>query len=108
MKTLCKLALATLVCAGLVAQNFSFASLTARTVPEWLNRAVIYEVWLNAFSQEGTLRHAEAAVPGRPRRHYRLPRAPRKALVRPARVALQHRRLQRRRSSVRHRAGSPR
>jgi cyclomaltodextrinase / maltogenic alpha-amylase / neopullulanase len=43
------------------AQNLSFASREARRVPEWLPRFTIYEVWLNAFSPEGTLR---GAIPG--------------------------------------------
>jgi hypothetical protein len=44
-----------------VAQNLSFASREARSVPDWLNRITIYELWLNAFSAEGTLR---GAIPG--------------------------------------------
>lgn len=43
------------------AQNLDFGSRDARPVPEWLNRASIYEIWLNAFTKEGTLR---AAIPG--------------------------------------------
>lgn len=43
-----------------LAQHLSFGSLDARTDPEWMNRLTIYEIWLNAFSQEGTLR---AAIP---------------------------------------------
>ncbi len=40
------------------AQNLSFASREARPVPPWLPRLTIYEIWLNAFSAEGTLRGA--------------------------------------------------
>lgn len=43
---------------GLSAQNISFGNQDARPVPEWLNRASIYEVWLDAFSAEGNLRGA--------------------------------------------------
>ena len=43
------------------AQNLSFASREARAVPDWLPRVTIYELWLNAFSTEGTLR---GAIPG--------------------------------------------
>ena len=50
--------LLTLLAVALSAQNLSFGSLTARPVPEWLNQVSIYEVWLNAFSKEGTLRGA--------------------------------------------------
>lgn len=51
-----------LLSAGLlVGQNLSFASRQARPVSEWLHKTVIYELWLNAFSAEGTLR---GAIPG--------------------------------------------
>ena len=40
------------------AQNLDFGSRDARTIPEWLERATIYELWLNAFSPEGNLRGA--------------------------------------------------
>lgn len=40
------------------AQDLSFGSREARTEPEWMNKLTIYEVWLNAFSKEGTLRGA--------------------------------------------------
>ncbi|HEX4006195.1 MAG TPA: alpha-amylase family glycosyl hydrolase [Acidobacteriaceae bacterium] len=43
------------------AQNLSFGDRDARHVPEWLHRASLYEVWLNAFSPEGNLR---GAIPG--------------------------------------------
>jgi cyclomaltodextrinase / maltogenic alpha-amylase / neopullulanase len=39
-------------------QNLSFGSRDARPVPAWLSRSTIYELWLNAFSQEGNLRGA--------------------------------------------------
>jgi glycosidase len=48
---------------GFAAQNLSFGLRQARPVPEWLNRTVIYEVWLNAFSEEGTLRGAIPRLP---------------------------------------------
>jgi glycosidase len=50
-----------LLCASIQAQNLSFGSRQARRVPEWLPRSTIYELWLNAFSNEGTLR---GAIPG--------------------------------------------
>jgi len=40
------------------AQNLDFGSRPARPAPEWLQRASIYELWLNAFSKEGNLRGA--------------------------------------------------
>jgi len=43
------------------AQNLSFGSRDARPVPPWLNRSSIYELWLNAFSEQGNLR---GAIPG--------------------------------------------
>jgi cyclomaltodextrinase / maltogenic alpha-amylase / neopullulanase len=53
------LGFAVLMCAGVSsAQNLSFGSRDARPVPDWLNRGSIYELWLNAFSKEGTLRGA--------------------------------------------------
>src|SRR5579884_1900918 len=39
-------------------QDLSFGSREARPEPDWMNRLTIYEVWLNAFSAEGTLRGA--------------------------------------------------
>ncbi len=42
-------------------QNLSFGSREARAEPQWMNKLTIYEVWLNAFSKEGTLR---GAIPG--------------------------------------------
>jgi cyclomaltodextrinase / maltogenic alpha-amylase / neopullulanase len=49
------------VCIGCLGQNLSFGSREARPEPEWMNKLTIYEVWLNAFSKEGTLR---GAIPG--------------------------------------------
>jgi glycosidase len=46
------------------AQNLSFGSRDAKPVPAWLSRSSIYELWLNAFSQEGNLR---GAIPGQQR-----------------------------------------
>jgi cyclomaltodextrinase / maltogenic alpha-amylase / neopullulanase len=43
------------------AQNLTFGSREARSVPEWLNKITIYELWLNAFSRQGTLK---GAIPG--------------------------------------------
>lgn len=42
-------------------QGLSFGSLPARREPAWMNKMVVYEVWLNAFSKEGTLK---GAIPG--------------------------------------------
>src|SRR5579884_38170 len=39
-------------------QDLSFGSREARPEPDWMNRLTVYEVWLNAFSAEGTLRGA--------------------------------------------------
>ena len=46
----------------LAAQDLTFGSRDARPVPEWLNRASIYEVWLPAFSKEANLRGATARL----------------------------------------------
>ena len=51
----------TLCCAGCVAQGLSFGSRESRAEPEWMNKLTVYEIWLNAFSKEGTLR---GAIPG--------------------------------------------
>ncbi len=53
-----RLCVALALCASSFGQNLSFGSREARPVPEWMNRLSIYEVWLNAFSKEGTLRGA--------------------------------------------------
>jgi glycosidase len=55
-----------LICCAAVPQNLSFGSRQARPVPEWLPGSAIYELWLNAFSKEGTLR---GATPGLERIH---------------------------------------
>lgn len=59
------IAIAALVCLSsavfLKAQNLNFGDREARPVPDWLYRSSIYEVWLNAFSEEGNLR---GAIPG--------------------------------------------
>ncbi|HWF67410.1 MAG TPA: alpha-amylase family glycosyl hydrolase, partial [Acidobacteriaceae bacterium] len=50
--------------AGLAgAQNLSFGSQAARPAPEWLQRATIYEVWLDAFTPEANLRGAISRLP---------------------------------------------
>ncbi len=41
-----------------LAQNLSFGDREARHDPAWMNQLNIYEIWLNAFSAEGTLRGA--------------------------------------------------
>ncbi len=43
-------------------QNLSFGSQSARSEPDWLNRLTVYEVWLKAFTKEGTLRAATARL----------------------------------------------
>lgn len=51
-----------LIITGVVpGQDLSFATRQARTVPAWMHKLTIYELWLNAFSTEGTLR---GAIPG--------------------------------------------
>lgn len=47
----------------IAAQNLSFGSRTARPVPEWLNKATIYELWLDAFTPEANLHGAIARLP---------------------------------------------
>lgn len=44
------------------AQNLSFGLQRARPVADWVNRLTIYEIWLKAFSPEGTLRGAQARL----------------------------------------------
>lgn len=58
MRKLGGLCLALSLSAASLAQHLSFGSRDARIDPEWMNRLTIYEIWLNAFSQEGTLRSA--------------------------------------------------
>jgi glycosidase len=50
-----------LFCLPCLSQDLAFGSREARPEPEWMNRLTIYEVWLNAFSKEGTIR---GAIPG--------------------------------------------
>lgn len=49
---------AALTLASLPAQDLSFGLRQAKPVPEWMNRLTFYEVWLGAFSEQGTLRGA--------------------------------------------------
>ncbi|HEX4769382.1 MAG TPA: alpha-amylase family glycosyl hydrolase [Bryobacteraceae bacterium] len=42
-------------------QGLSVGSLPARGEPAWMSKVTIYQIWLNAFSKEGTLR---GAIPG--------------------------------------------
>lgn len=61
---MCSLKFTALACTLLgtiYGQNLSFGSRPARSVPEWLNKITIYELWLNAFSPEGNL---TGAIPG--------------------------------------------
>ncbi len=61
MRRIATLAAAPLIVGILLGQDLSFSSRKARPVPEWMGKTVIYELWLNAFSKEGTLR---GAIPG--------------------------------------------
>ncbi len=61
MRKLPHLCLIFYFCIASLGQNLSFGSRDARPEPEWINKLTIYEVWLNAFSPEGTLR---GAIPG--------------------------------------------
>ena len=61
MRTLRLLCLTALLLSHGPAQNLSFGSREARSEPEWMSKLTIYELWLNAFSKEGTLR---GAIPG--------------------------------------------
>ena len=54
----CSLILLSVYLAPAHAQGLSFGDRNARPSPEWLAKASIYEVWLNAFSTEGNLRGA--------------------------------------------------
>jgi hypothetical protein len=53
--------LAFTLCAPAFGQNLSFGLREARAEPDWVNKLTIYEIWLDAFSKEGTLR---GAIPG--------------------------------------------
>lgn len=61
MSILRRICLPLLLCSLVTAQNLSFGEREARAEPEGMSKLTIYEVWLNAFSQEGTLR---GAIPG--------------------------------------------
>ncbi len=61
MRKLCGLCFVLSLWPASFGQNLSFGSRESRPEPEWMNKLTIYEVWLNAFSQEGTLR---GAIPG--------------------------------------------
>jgi cyclomaltodextrinase / maltogenic alpha-amylase / neopullulanase len=58
MRTAALLVLLLLPTGAAFPQDLSFASREARPAPQWLLRLSIYELWLNAFSTEGTLRGA--------------------------------------------------
>jgi glycosidase len=45
------------------AQGLSFESRKARPEPAWMSKTIIYELWLGAFSKEGTLRGALQGLP---------------------------------------------
>jgi glycosidase len=61
MRKLVGIFLALSLCAPAFGQNLSFGSREARGEPDWVNKLTIYEIWLDAFSKEGTLR---GAMPG--------------------------------------------
>ncbi|HLH02508.1 MAG TPA: alpha-amylase family glycosyl hydrolase [Bryobacteraceae bacterium] len=61
MRTLAVLLFALLLSPSCLPQGLSFGSLPARSEPAGMNRVTIYEIWLNAFSKEGTLK---GAIPG--------------------------------------------
>lgn len=63
MRIVALLTLLFIGCGAGWSQNLSFGSLDARRVPEWLPRLTIYEIWLNAFSTEGTLHGAISRLP---------------------------------------------
>jgi len=44
-------------------QNLSLASQNARSDPGWVNQATIYQVWMRAFTPEGTLKATAARLP---------------------------------------------
>lgn len=56
-------ALVLLIASSIGAQELSFGSRTARPAPDWLNRASIYELWLDAFTTEANLHGAIARLP---------------------------------------------
>ena len=44
-------------------QGMSFGLQNARSSPEWMNRATIYQVWMRAFTPECTLKAVTARLP---------------------------------------------
>jgi len=44
-------------------QNLPVAARNARAVPEFLNRSIIYQVWMRSFTPEGTLRATATHLP---------------------------------------------
>jgi glycosidase len=58
MRKLGGLCLAVCLSTASLGQNLSFGSRQARPEPEWVNKLTIYELWLNAFTKEGTLHSA--------------------------------------------------
>ena len=61
MRILYSLCLAVVLAVTCNAQGLSFGTLPARAEPHWMSKVTIYEIWLNAFSKEGTLK---GAIPG--------------------------------------------
>jgi glycosidase len=61
MRFLYYLCFGALLCWRCLAQDLSFGSRDARPEPAWMSKLTIYEIWLNAFSKEGTL---QGAIPG--------------------------------------------
>jgi cyclomaltodextrinase / maltogenic alpha-amylase / neopullulanase len=62
MRTAALFCLAALAAAApCLPQGLSFGSIPARSEPAWMSKLTIYEIWLNAFSKEGTL---QGAIPG--------------------------------------------
>ncbi len=61
MRALPYVCLAAILASHCMPQGLSFGSLPARTEPDWMGKVIVYEIWLNAFSKEGTLK---GAIPG--------------------------------------------
>jgi glycosidase len=64
--SLCSVVLCSVVlCAVAVAQaqGLSFGLRKARPSPEWLDRAIIYQVWMRMFTPEATLKAVTARLP---------------------------------------------
>jgi glycosidase len=55
--------IALLLLSAASAQTPSAASQNARAVPEFLNRSVIYQIWMRSFTPEGTLRASATHLP---------------------------------------------